>query len=173
MGQVGEDRPAAGGQLRGQPHADVGDQRGPAGGTLLHDVEHLPAVQDGQVRGVADGVDQSGQHRPGQPGERLLPGVGAADLERTHTQAVPALLGQVDDEAGGDEFGQEVIGRGAREPELTGERGGRHRARLPGQRLQQREGLPGRGDATGPARPACLGHRDTLARRANHPARVG
>jgi len=58
-------------------------------------------VQDGEVRGVADRVDQPGQHGPGEPGQRFLAGVGAADLERAHAEPVAPLLGQVDDEAGG------------------------------------------------------------------------
>jgi len=165
-GQVGEQRPAAGGQLRGQPHADVGDQRRAPWGPLLDDVEDLPPVQDGEVRGVADRVDQPGQHRPGQPGQRLLARVRAADLEGAHAQAVAALLGQVDDEAGGDELGEERVGRRAGEAEVAGQRGGRHRARLPGERLEQRERLPGRGD-TG-RRPHAL-----LARRPRHPVSVG
>jgi hypothetical protein len=66
--------------------ADVGHQRRAAGRALLHHVEHRAAVQDGEVRRVADRVDQPRQHGPGETGQRLLAGVGAADLERAHAQ---------------------------------------------------------------------------------------
>ena len=73
-------------------------------------------MQHGQVGGLADLVDERGQRPPGDPLQRLLPGVAGADLERGDADAVALLLGQVDDEALLDHGGQEVVGRGARIP---------------------------------------------------------
>jgi hypothetical protein len=53
----------------------------------------------------------------------------------------------MDDEAGGDELGEQVVRRRAGQTEVAGQRRGRHRARLPRQRLQQHERVPGGGDA--------------------------
>ncbi len=151
-GQVGEHRPPAGGQLRRQPHADVGHQRRAARRPLLDDVEHLAAVQHGQVRGVPDRVDQPRQHRPGQPRQWLLPGVGTADLERAHAESVAAFLRQVDDETGGDQLGQQVVGRRAGQAEVAGQRGRGDRAGLASQGLQQGQRVACRGNARcGPA----------------------
>ena len=92
-----------------QPHPDVRDQRRTPGRPLLHDVEHLPAVQHGQVRGLADAVDEPGQHRPRQPGERFLREVGGAELERRDAQTVAPLLRQVDGETGADQLAEQVV----------------------------------------------------------------
>ena len=116
-------------------------------GPLLDDVEHLPPVQDGEVGGVPDRVDQAREDGPGQPGQGLLPGVGAADLESADAEAVPAFLRQVDDEPGGDQLTEQVVGRGPGEAEVAGEDRGGHRTRLTSQGLQDREGVPGSGDA--------------------------
>jgi hypothetical protein len=59
---------------------------------------------------VADHLDEPGEHRTGEPGQRFLAGVGAADLDGAHAEAVAPLLGQVDDEAGVDQLGEQVVG---------------------------------------------------------------
>src|SRR3546814_13482845 len=44
-----EDRPSAGGQVRGEAEADVGDQRRPAGGPFPDHVEDVAAVRLGRA----------------------------------------------------------------------------------------------------------------------------
>ena len=109
--------------------------------------------------GVPDGVDQPGQDRAGQAWQRFLPGVGGADLERAHAEAVAALLGQVDDEAGGHELGEQVVGRRAGQAEVARQGRGRDGAGLARQGLQQGQRLPGgRNTRAGPD----VGHRVSL-----------
>jgi hypothetical protein len=62
-----EDGPTAGGQMRGQAHADFGDQRRPTGCAILHDVQHLAAVRERQVGAVPGTVDEPGQRGVGHP----------------------------------------------------------------------------------------------------------
>jgi hypothetical protein len=136
--------------LRGQADADIGHQRRTAGRALLHDVEHLPAAQHGEVGGVPDRVDQPREHRPGQPRQWLLPEIRAADLEGGHPQPVAALLRPVHHETGGGQLRQQVVRRRSRQAEVAGQGGRRHRAGLPGEGLQQASacraaGTPGSG----------------------------
>jgi len=67
--------------VRGQAHPDVGHQRGAARGALLDDVQHVAPGEHGQVRALADAVRQGGEQRAPEAGERLLPGVAAAEFE--------------------------------------------------------------------------------------------
>ncbi len=105
-----QDRPPAGGQVRRQADPDVADQRGPAGGALLDDVEHVAAVQDREVGGLPHGVDELGQRAARHPLQRLLAGVAAAHLERRDAEPVAVFLGQVHHEALLDHDAEEVVG---------------------------------------------------------------
>ena len=67
-------------------------------------------------------VDQPREHLRRDPAQRLLAGVGRAELERRGPQAVAALLGQVHDEALVAQDTEQVVGRRAREPEVAGDR---------------------------------------------------
>ena len=71
---------------------DVGHQRRAPRRALLDDVEHVAAVQHGEVGVVRGAVDQPREDRPRDPLQGLLPGVRRAELERGHAQAVAALL---------------------------------------------------------------------------------
>jgi hypothetical protein len=53
----------------------------------------------------------------------------------------------VHDETGGDQLGQQVVGRRARQTEVPGEGGRGDGTGLPGQRLQEGERLAGGGHA--------------------------
>ena len=104
---------------------------GRPGRALLDDVEHVAAVQHGEVGVVRGRVDQAGQDRPGDPLQRLLPGVRRAELERGDAQPVAALLGQVGDEALAAQHRQQVVDARAGQAEVAGDRGGRHRLGVP------------------------------------------
>ena len=95
-------------------------------------------MQDRQVRALAHLVDQPGEHRSRGPCQRRLPGVGGAQLEGAEAQAVPALLGQVDDEA--------VLRRGPRAGGTWSTAGGRGRPRAR-RRAADRSGTGGAGAA--------------------------
>ena len=97
--QRGEHRQAGGGQVGGQAHADVGHEAGPPGRALLDHVEHVAAVEHGQVGVVRGRGDEPGEHGLGDPAQRVLAQVGGADLVGADAEPVAALLGQVDDEA--------------------------------------------------------------------------
>ena len=125
--------------MRRQPDPDVGDQGRATGGALLHDVEHVPAVQDGQVRAVADGVDERREMTAGDPLQRLLPRVAAADLERRDAEAVAVLVGEVDDEAFLDHRVDQVVGRRPRDADGTREAVERDGVGLAGQEPQHPE----------------------------------
>ena len=143
--QGGEHGQAAGRQVGRQPDPDVGHQRRPAGRALLDDVEHVAPVQHGQVRVVRGRVDQPGEDRPGDPLQRLLPGVRRAQLEGGHAQAVAALLGQVGHEALAAQHRQQVVDARAGQAQVAGDRGGGHRLGMSRDVLQDGEGLPGGG----------------------------
>jgi hypothetical protein len=64
--QGGEQGQAARRELRGQPDADVADQRGPPRGTLLDEVEDVVAVQHAKCALCRGLVDEPGQDRAGQ-----------------------------------------------------------------------------------------------------------
>ena len=96
-GQAGKDRAPARGEGRGQPDADVADQRRASRRALLEDVEHVASVQHGQVGTVAGAVDQSHEGPAREALQGLLAGVSAADLEGRDAQPVAMLVGEVGD----------------------------------------------------------------------------
>ena len=81
--------------------------------------------------GVLPGlVDQPGEHRPGDPLQRHLPGVGRTQLVRGHAEPVAALFGEVAHEAVLDQHGQQAVGGRPGRVERDGERGRRQRPGL-------------------------------------------
>ena len=92
--QGGEHGAAARGQLRGQPHSHVGDQRRAAGRPFLDHVQHLPAVHDRQVRAVPRLVGQVRQRHAGQPLQRLLADVAGAELVGADAEPVAPVVGR-------------------------------------------------------------------------------
>jgi len=113
-GERGQDRPSAGGQVRGKTYAGVGDQRGTAGSAFLEHVEDVATVQHREVGTVADAVDESGEGPTGDALERFLARVPATDLEGGDTEAEALLLGQVGHEAFRDHRVDQVVRRRAR-----------------------------------------------------------
>ena len=149
--EPGEDRPARRGEVGGQAHADVGDERRASRRALLDHVEHVGALQHDEVGGLPDPVDQTGQRDAGEPGQRLLPGEPVADLPRREPHAPGAVLGVVHDEVLVRHRGEQVVRRRAREAERVGDARGRHRDRLARQQPQhaQRRRRGGHGTAHG------------------------
>ena len=135
-------------------------------------------------------VHQPGQHRPGQPGQRRLPEVRRAELERRHPEPVAPLLRQVHDEAAArpaPPAGGRSVERGR--PSVPGDRG--RRDRRPAGRASSRSTasacvaagharetvgrrrIPRRSRSWRSGR-TCLGYQTHLPRRAGmRPARVG
>jgi len=70
------------------------------------------AVQYGEVGALAERVDERGERAAGDPLERRLPAVTAADLEGGDPEAVPVLVGQVRHEAFCLHRPHQVVGRG-------------------------------------------------------------
>ena len=139
-GQRREQGPPAGGEVRGQPHADVGDERRSAWRALLQDVEDVAAVQHREVRALAGPLDEGGERTAGDPLERCLPGVAAADLEGGETEPVRPLVGEVHDEAVLDHRVEQVVRRAARQVDSLLDPGERDRLRLARQELQHLQG---------------------------------
>ena len=113
----GEDRAAAGGQVSREAHTDIGDEVRPTRGTLVHDVEHVPAVQHGEVRALTHPVDQLCEQRAPEHAERLLPGVPTGELEGGDPEPVATGFGQVDHEAVLLQHAEEVVDRRSRKVE--------------------------------------------------------
>ena len=109
--------------MRRKPHPDVGDERRAPRRALLDDVEHVPAGHHREVRALARAVDELGEERPAEPGERLLAGVPAAELERGDAEAPSPLGGQMHDEAVLLERREQVVGARAGDAELSREGG--------------------------------------------------
>ena len=98
--QRGEHRQAAGGQVRREPDADVGDQARPAGARAPRSRRARrgrAARRGGRCGSVASTSRASTVC--GDPAQRLLARVGRAELEGGDAEPVAALLGQVHDEA--------------------------------------------------------------------------
>ncbi len=92
-GQCHQDGPPAGGQVRGQANADVGDQRRATRRALLEDIEDVTPVEDGQVSAVPPVLlDQGGEGTARDALQGLLAGEAAADLERRDPEAEAALV---------------------------------------------------------------------------------
>ena len=141
--QVSQDRAAAGGQVRGQAHPDIGDQgdRDAGHGRLfLEQVQRLGAMQHAQMCRLPDLRHQAAQHRPGQHLQRIVAQICRPDLEGRHPEAVGALVREMHDEPARHQHVQQVVGRRARHPQIAGDRRPRYRARLAGQIQQQIEG---------------------------------
>jgi len=94
-------------------------------------------------------VHQRRQGHAGNPLQRRLPGEPGAELVRGHAQAVPALVGEVDDEPVLAEHREQLIGRRAGQPEVAGDGRGRDRAGLAGQVAEDRQHLVGGGNLGG------------------------
>jgi hypothetical protein len=131
--------------VRGESHADVGDQAGTAGGALLDHVEDVAAVEDREVGVVGGGGDEPREDGLRDPAQRVLAQVGRAELVGRDAEAVAALLGQVDDEALVSEDIEQVVRRRAGEPEVAGDRRRRQRRGVAGQQLQQLQRVGGGG----------------------------
>ncbi|CAH0214247.1 hypothetical protein SRABI26_02240 [Arthrobacter sp. Bi26] len=141
--QRGKNRAAARGEVAGQPDPDVGHQRRPVLGPLFHDVEHVAAVQHSQMRAFANHVHERGEHRPAQPGQRLLPRIGRAEFEGADAQAVALLLMQMEHEAVRFHHSEQVVDAGARQPQRGGNVRRRHRSAPGGQQLEDAQGVLG------------------------------
>ena len=139
--QRGEDGAPARGEVARQPHPDVGHQRGAVLGPLLHDVEHIAAVQHGEVGAFADRIHERGEQRPAQARERLLPRIRRAEFEGTDPQPVALLLVQVQHKAVGLHHAQQVVDAGARQPQRGGNVRRRHRPPLGGQQFEDAQGI--------------------------------
>lgn len=116
--------------MRGQSHTDIGDQGFRAGRAFLDQVQRFVAVQDAEVRGVADAVDQFAQQRPGQPLQWVVAQVGRAEFEGGDAEAVAAFGGQMGDETGRGQFVEQVICRRPGQFEVARDGRGRDRARV-------------------------------------------
>ena len=90
-------------------------------------------------------VDQLGERPPGEPGQRLLAGEAAADLERRDAEAVAVLVGQVHDEALVDHRVEQVVRRAPRQVARPHHPVERHRVGLRGQEPQHPQGAGGGG----------------------------
>ena len=134
-----------------QPDPDVGDERRSSGRTLLHDVQHVPAVQHREVRGLPGVVGEVGERPAADPLQRLLPAEAGADLERRDPEAVAVLVGEVDHEALLDHRRHQVVRRGA------GQRAG--------------AGDPVQGDRLGLSRPGSGAHAASSSPPAPDPCR--
>ena len=88
-------------------------------------------------------LDEPGQQRPADPLQRRLPGVGGPQLEGGDAEPVPALLGQVDDEALVGEHPQQVVDAGPGECQVAGDGGRGLRLGVPGEQAQHGEGVGG------------------------------
>ena len=71
-------------------------------------------MQDREVRALLHLVDEGGEGAAGEPGQGLLPGVAAADLERGHAEPEAALVLEVGHEVLVGHRAQQVVRRGAR-----------------------------------------------------------
>ena len=100
----------------------------------------------GEMTGVAGPVHQSHQKRPRQPLQRCLPGVSRTELEGGDAQGVAALVLQVHHKTLVTEQGQQVVHGRPGQAEVAADRGGRHRLRVSGQQLQQRQAGGRRGN---------------------------
>lgn len=105
------------GEVRGQPHADVGDQGRTPRGALVDDVDDVGPAHDGKVRALSRAVGERGDEGPAETRERCLPGVAAGELERGDAEAPAALVRHVHDEPVLFERRQQVVHRGARDGE--------------------------------------------------------
>ena len=146
--QQRQHRPATGGQMGRQPHPDLTDQRRPARGAFLDDVDDLTAVQHGEVGVVTGAVDECGQRRPGQSLERCLPLVARGQFERADAEAVAPLLRQVHHEAVRREGVEQVVRRRAWQTHVAADGSSGDGSRLPRQVAQHGEHLPGGRDDT-------------------------
>ena len=92
---------------------------------------------------MPDPVDEPGERHPRDAGQRGLPHVAGAELVGRQPEAPPPLVDQVHHEAGGLQRGQQLVGRGSRQTEITRHRGRGHRPGLSPQMGQDRERLVG------------------------------
>ena len=132
---------------------------GAARRALLDDVEHVAAGHHGEVRALARAVDELREQRPAEPGERLLPRVAAAELERRDAESPAPLVGQVHDEAVLLERREQVVGARARDAERRRDGARGDRTALAREEGQDAQRLVGRGHLRPwpVARRECLG----------------
>ena len=81
-GERGEHRPPARREVRGEPHADIGDQGGTPRRALLDDVEHVAAAHDGEVRALAEAIGRGRRRAAGRVGRAAA---GARSRRRART----------------------------------------------------------------------------------------
>ncbi|AWB88688.1 hypothetical protein C2138_03220 [Salinibacterium hongtaonis] len=104
--------------MGGEPHADVGDERGGAGRPALDEVEHISAVHHAEVPAVPL-TGNEGAHGPlADAGQGLLVGEGGTDLERREAEGVAVSLFEVNEKTLVDEDSEQLVGGGSRQPQF-------------------------------------------------------
>jgi 2-keto-4-pentenoate hydratase len=107
----GEQGLADAGAVGGHAAAEAGGDVGAAADGEFLDVDDVGAVGDGEVDGLAGGLEQVGQERCGDLEEVALAGYELAELEQAQAQAPGAGVGALDDAPFG-QLAEEAVGGG-------------------------------------------------------------